>query len=84
MVDQDVFEKLLPAGIVNAQREVFWAAVFVLVTALWFVTSSSRQASLFPSINEGKSPWTNIKARAHYVKHARQLLADGFRKVCEL
>lgn len=75
-------ERLLPQGIANAQREVFWAALLVFVASLWAITSFSKKASLFPSINEGKSPWTNIKARAHYVKNARQLLADGFQKVC--
>ncbi|KAK4497493.1 hypothetical protein PRZ48_011944 [Zasmidium cellare] len=80
MVELDAFERLLPQSLANAQREVFWAAILVSVVTLWIVTSFSKQASLFPSINEGKSPWANLKARAHYVKNARQLLADGFRK----
>lgn len=69
-------------SLLSTSRAFPWTAVIVLVAIGWIASFYFQPASRYPVINHDKSAWTSAGAKLAYIRNARELLAEGYRKVC--
>jgi hypothetical protein len=74
----------LPEGVLQHElptRPYQYTAIAALLLITWVVYQALQpQTSTYPVINDDKA-WFSLRAKAEYFKNAKQLLADGSRKV---
>lgn len=68
---------------VDNNPKLLWGYLLTIVTTYWVYSflRDFRQSSSFPIINHDKGAWTYYSAKESFLKNARQLLAEGSRKV---
>jgi hypothetical protein len=77
-------QRFLPEGVLHQDlpsRPVQYTAIAALVLFGWVLYQVlTPPASQYPAINDDKA-WFSLRAKAEYFKNAKQLLADGSKKV---
>lgn len=77
-------QDFLPEGVLQHElpsRPYQYTAIAALLLITWVVYQALQpQTSIYPVINDDKA-WFSLRAKAEYFKNAKQLLADGSKKV---
>jgi hypothetical protein len=77
-------QDFLPEGLLQHElpsRPYQYTAIAALLLIIWVAYQALQpQSSIYPVINDDKA-WFSLRAKAEYFKNAKQLLAEGSKKV---